>query len=61
MVDAAQVLANGPGAIKNAVKGYGQGQGEAAVKGTLNAWAEGRDPTEDFDPVEHITSEITGE
>ena len=60
MVDAAQVLANGPGAIKNAVKGYGQGQGEAAVKGVANAMAEGRDPTEDFDLGQHITNEITG-
>jgi RHS repeat-associated protein len=60
MVDAALVLANGPGAIKQAGGECLQGQGEAAVKGVANAMAEGRDPTEDFDLVEHITNEITG-
>jgi hypothetical protein len=59
-VDAAQVLFNGPGAIKQAGGEYLQGQGEAALKGVANAMAEGRDPTEDFDLVEHITNEITG-
>jgi hypothetical protein len=43
-----------------AVKEYGQGQVEAAVKGVANAMAEGRDPTEDFNLGQHITNEITG-
>jgi RHS repeat-associated protein len=65
MVNGIEVMVNAtsrkdPGPVKSAVGGYAQGQGEAALKGAVNAWAEGRDPTEDFNLVDHLTSQVTG-
>jgi RHS repeat-associated protein len=64
-LDAAQVLYNttsgaDPNAAKNAAGGYVKGQVESAIKATASAVAQGKDPTEDFDLVDHITNEITG-
>jgi len=49
-----------PGVAAAAVKGYGQGQVEAAVKATANALAQGKDPTTDFSLVDHLTNQVTG-
>ena len=65
VINAAEVLFNSTsrrdsGPARDAVSGYAKDQAERLIRSTAESVAQGKDPTEGFDPGEFIVNEITG-
>jgi RHS repeat-associated protein len=65
VLNAAEVMYNATsrrdsGPVREAVGGYAKDKAEQLIRSTAESMAQGKDPTEGFDPGEFIVNEITG-
>lgn len=65
VINAAEVMYNATsrrdsGPVRDAIGGYAKDKAEQMIRSTAESLAQGKDPTEAFDPGEFIVNEITG-
>lgn len=65
VINAAEVMYNATsrrdsGPVREAVGGYAKDKAEQLIRSTAESMAQGKDPTDGFDPGEFIVNEITG-